>query len=217
MEGQIGLKAYSNVEVKTALEDSEPQDFISSLIPDFGMANISSDLISSEDAAWVDSCFISNFELQESSLDLLKDALLHIVDPEITSSSRPSIDESKNISARRDDKILIKGEPEATKVPTNGDLELSQIHEDMQYDLMSAFLDLDDIESAEEISFGSIEDLESPENIFRVWDLETQFEEDEVAIDLNRVITERAPSFASPEIENLIAGMTYLSVESLAD
>ncbi|KAG9442930.1 hypothetical protein H6P81_018784 [Aristolochia fimbriata] len=207
MESHLGFQPYSNTEVKTALEVDEQQDSISSLIPDFGKVNLNSEPISSEDAAWIDSCFISNSGLPGGNLDLLKDALRRIVDSDFASFASLSTQEHENISARSDDETLI-GELEATEVPAGEGL---QFQDDIPYDLMSTFLDLDDIESVEDITLGPLEDLESPENIFQVWDLETHFEEDELSKELNRAIVERIPSFSSPEIENLISGMADLS------
>lgn len=84
----------SNLKIAMPVEDEKMEGSVSSLFTVSFDSNLSGDVLSAEDLAWVDSCLVKDPEAPDGNWDALRDALLEIVDalPESVSYSSSGID-----------------------------------------------------------------------------------------------------------------------------
>lgn len=197
--------------------------------------NKKEDALSPEDAAWADSCFAKDFELSGDNWDDVKDALLDIISSQASSAMMVSND---TLQINGDCVPIDEEESEVTPLqefsrdhhPFNplrleeiGDAE-AEMADFLRDNVSSNFLHLEengDPEAA--VAAGPTADVESHENIFRVWDLETSFDADELTDQLTAALTEsssRVPptkfddldAATSHELKDVLASMAELSL-----
>ncbi|KAF8405320.1 hypothetical protein HHK36_010224 [Tetracentron sinense] len=219
-----------------AVEGDVWQGFVSSIVLNSKESNQNGDMLSPEDAAWVDSCLVKDPELSpelsEGSWNSLKDALLDIISlqagshfdslaaerdgvPRGNDIGLPTSEEARSaqymdITAddlfpdiTADDLFPVSEEPEIAKFPVqqtdDGLLPISEKEhtENFQSYLRKGFLlnplDLkENDESDVGVDLGFTNEMESsPEDIFRVWDLDTPpVVEDELVHELKKAIEE---------------------------
>lgn len=189
------------------------------------------DALSPEDVAWVESCLVKDLGGTDDNWDDVKDALWNIISSQESSPSEAS-DKTLEVNNESvqvdDDKSEVTSLPDfmqdsfscnPSPVKENGDDEANVaglLRDHVSYN----HINLEESEDGEaKMAAASVEDTGSPESIFRVWDLGTQFEVDELTKQLTTALAESSVGSAldgatSNEIifEDLLAGMADLSL-----
>ena len=232
------------------VEDCEMETSISSLILSVMKSN-QSVVLSAEDIAWADSCLVKDPENSNDNWDSLKDALLEIFSsqPESFNTSEgtdgfpegtdvellPSNEEKENVQFQgrtENDLVLIDEEAKTDgdgfpiKLKNNSLQSLAFEGNPFLPTYMEGLKEIKGIESKLGLGSSTYEMEPSTEDIFRVWDLDIPAEEDELDIQLNKVLAEGSfesiPSTSNDSsawkdleeepLDNLIAGMADLSL-----
>jgi hypothetical protein len=233
------------------VEDCEMETSISSLILSVMKSN-QSEVLSAEDIAWADSCLVKDPENSNDNWDSLKDALLEIFSsqPESLNASAsvsdgfpegtdvellPSNEEKENVQFQgrtENDLVLIDEEAKTDgdgfpiKLKNNSLQSLAFEGNPFLPTYMEGLKEIKGIESKLGLGSSTYEMEPSTEDIFRVWDLDIPAEEDELDIQLNKVLAEGSfesiPSTSNDSsawkdleeepLDNLIAGMADLSL-----
>ncbi|XP_010276644.1 PREDICTED: uncharacterized protein LOC104611329 [Nelumbo nucifera] len=203
-----------------AVEGDVWQDFASSITSNSKEPSQTGDAPSPEDVAWADSCLIKDPELSDSNWDSLKDALLDILSFQAHSYHDSSANESDGYPQENDSEMLpVIEEAESENSPRENDNDdLFPIGEEAEREqvLLGAKNDfLPDSERAEAayrdywlnevlfpkengdggigVNVSSSDDIDStPNDIFRVWNLDTQVEEDELVKELKKALAENS-------------------------
>ena len=183
----------------TAVLSTEEEDEISALLTASIELNSKSVEITPEDTAWVDSCLVSDPQMSDESWDALREALLQTVTAQVEPDDEQPSNAQLNENAQ---------ENEEEEEETNEYAQVEQIEDEG---------DGGDTEGNEESLLGSQQDIESRDNIFKVWELEALEEEDEeneLIKQLKKALT--VSKFQSDKVleeDELVAGMGELSLE----
>lgn len=236
-----------------AVEGDVWQGFVSSLVSNTEEAEQGEDredVLSPEDAAWVDSCLLNDAELSEDSWDAIKDVLIDIVSLQTTSQNAPVsetvevYDNSDPMNEEYEDLGTAKflGRIEDGYVPSNErakieellgitddddmvsimkKIEAAPFRDNSRKGFFSSYRDLDDTDVAADVD--SEDEIESPsENIFKVWDLNTLTEEDELVQELRKALAGSCVEDATVSLDDslneeetlasLVSGLSDLSL-----
>ncbi|KAL5976537.1 hypothetical protein ACLOJK_020870 [Asimina triloba] len=169
-----------------------------------------------EDAAWIDSCLTLNPEMSDDAWGPLKEALLDIISTSVSLGHKQAATLVGRAISEAGDDVDMKSE-EAEAMPLRGDTG--------DPILINPF-DREEIGDAEaEVAALSAENIESPEDIFKVWDLSTELEEDDFVKQLNKALTESSLrdlplvrdyssriALDAEVVDDLIAGISDLSL-----
>ncbi|MCL7026268.1 hypothetical protein MKW94_019382 [Papaver nudicaule] len=195
-----------------AVEGDVWQGFVSSLVSNTEEAKqgeVCEDVLSPEDAAWVDSCLVNDAELTEDSWDAIKDALIDIVSLQTTSQNAP-VSESDPMNEEYEDLATAEflGGTEDDHVPSNEKAKIEELlgitdeddmvsiikkieaapfRDNLRKGFFSSYRDPEDTNVAVDVD--SEDEIESSsKNIFKVWDLNTLTEEDELVQELRKAL-----------------------------
>ncbi|XP_020244998.1 uncharacterized protein LOC109823018 isoform X2 [Asparagus officinalis] len=173
--------------------EADEGDAISVILKASIESNSKKSELSPEDAAWADSCLVSDPQLSQDNWDDLREALLEALSPRVVfddeEEPKASINEiaEENIQARE-----LAEDEEATE-------ERKRTSEFAQGEAMH-----------------NTGDFESQDNIFKVWEIETtqEDEENELIKQLKKALREsKFQDDKILEVDELIANMGDLSIE----
>lgn len=237
--------------------DHEMND-MRSLRIDFPKPDQNGDALSPEDVAWADYCLIKDLDASDIGWDSLKRAFSEIIDLQsyidlssvaengadmkTTQAEIPcSIGDSEDLQGALNGIGHMYEDMESSNTLTNNDANLSAENLELpmhpESHLGNAFRPdfKDEIPAIEPIDPDfdpdfSVVDLEVPfDGIFRVWDLDTPNEEDELTVQLKKAIAGSASSTSHPvhdvlpkwnnladmTVDDLTAGLAHLSLSQL--
>ncbi|XP_073010524.1 uncharacterized protein [Typha latifolia] len=165
--------------------------------------------LSPEEVAWVDSCLRLDYELTDESWTALNEALLEALGTQSSTYETLNANGTLEEGMRDDESVQPSREPEQTSALA----EEHQIPIDVPRDGVATV----------EISSGFQQDTESRESIFKEWDLETPFsdDDDELIKQLKKLLagkkddTSMSPS--EEKIDELAINMSDLSLQKLDD
>ncbi|XP_010927147.1 uncharacterized protein [Elaeis guineensis] len=198
----------------------ELSDAISTMLSLSTKSDDKAEELSPEEAAWVDSCLVSNPELSDDKWSELRDALLDTLSAYPTSYETPSaanVDGTPDELKESKDECAYTGEEaEPTLIHVKGHHLAGDIQRDGAADV--------------EASVDFQENIESRENIFKVWDLKTQSpdeEDDDELIkqlkklltggslqDLSQPLDDPSTALSQEKVDELVASMDDLSLET---
>ncbi|XP_043709886.1 uncharacterized protein LOC122658825 isoform X2 [Telopea speciosissima] len=194
--------------------------------------------LSSEDAAWVDSCLVYDPELSNSGWDALKDALLDIVNYQSNSHFETMETENGSLSRETPGELLpmIEDEEAGTAPYLEGnDDDLLRASEKVETATYRSYLRSDFLLNPHDPGENCNTDVgidswftneihSSSGDIFKVWDLDTPTEEDELVKQLKEALAESSPLsiLSAPDVrgtdsndealDDLVAGIADLSL-----
>ncbi|KAK1422928.1 hypothetical protein QVD17_18218 [Tagetes erecta] len=183
------------------------------------------DILSAEDLAWADSCLIQDPEISETNMDSLKEALLHILDQHCEIHSPPA-NEQGNLNDETDPDNSYS---EMHTAEESVDQELEQENYDAisilkKQPFLPNFNDemmnvqySDDDDDVGFVASESVMEPQSDEDIFKVWDLETRAEEDELDKQLKEALSSNADDTRARKMKGLKVESLDSLVESIAD
>ncbi|KAJ8624667.1 hypothetical protein MRB53_033197 [Persea americana] len=190
--------------------------------------NQKEDAISPEDLAWVESCLVKDLGHADDNWDDMKDALWNII-----SSQEPSpFDVSYKTLEITNDYVQINDESAMTPLGDFMQDSLSPNHapvkenRDDESDMAGLFgqhlsynfINSDESEDGEaKMDAVTIVDTESLESIFKVWDLGTQFEVDELAEQFTTALAAKSSvgnDLHGAALDDLLTGIADLSLHT---
>ncbi|XP_071703533.1 uncharacterized protein [Rutidosis leptorrhynchoides] len=151
-------------------------------------------VLSAEDLAWADSCLNADIELSETNMDLLKEALLDILDQH-SELLAPSANEDDNSNDINDPRIISSVADEETSLNDHLEEEITDVLYSLKQqpflpnyndEMMKIQFSDDDDGDGFVLSETMIEPL--CDDIFKVWDLDISDEEDELEQQLKEAL-----------------------------
>ncbi|XP_008809093.2 uncharacterized protein LOC103720904 isoform X2 [Phoenix dactylifera] len=203
----------------------ELSDAISTVLSLSTKSDEKAEELSPEEAAWVDSCLVANPELSDDEWTELRDALLDTLSAYPTSYetlSTANVNGTLDELKESNDECAYTGEEaEPALIHVEGHrLSEDDTQRDGAADVEASVVDIQ-------------EDIESRENIFKVWDLATPSpdeEDDDELIkqlkqllagsglqDLSQPLDDPSTALSQEKVDELVAGMDDLSLETCKD
>lgn len=178
------------------------------------------DILSAEDLAWADSCLIQDPEISETNMDSLKEALLHILDQH-SEINAPAANEQGNSNDKTDP-------DNSHSEMRNAEESVDQNSEQESYDAVSIlkkqpFLpnfndEMMNVQySDDDVVSEFVTEPQSDAGIFKVWDLETPAEEDELDKQLKEALSTNADDIQARKTKGLKVESLDSLVESISD
>ncbi|KAI3978904.1 hypothetical protein MKX01_016079 [Papaver californicum] len=219
-----------------AVEGDVWQGFVSSLVSNTEEAKqgeVREDVLSPEDAAWVDSCLVNDTELSEDSWDAIKDALLDIVSLQTTSQNNPvseSVEVHDNSNPTNEEYEDLEtaeflSRVEDDHVPSNEKAKIEELlgitDEDDMVSIIkkieaAPFRDNLRKDTNVAVDVDSEDEIESPsKNIFKVWDLNTVTEEDQLVQELRKALAGSCVEDATVSLDDSLNGNEEETLDGL--
>ncbi|KAL5713575.1 hypothetical protein ACHQM5_015638 [Ranunculus cassubicifolius] len=210
-------------------DDGFWEGFVSSIVSD--EHSHTDNLLSPEDAAWVDSCLVKDTKLSDNTWDTMKGVLLDIITPETPPDHSSSVAEDDPSMEGTSTDILM------SEVPGPVDENYFTVSDKDNSGFAQGFLLSDKLKYRERNKGKKVEDEPevspadetelSHDDIFKVWDLNTPLEDEvELVKQLEKAIEESLPTTKPLDnddsigldlgaLDSIISGLADLSLHPL--